>query len=153
GTRFMVDLDLLVPPGHDRRSYELLCQRGFAPFEDWDTAGHPHHWPKLKRPGDGLVVEIHRAPWSGGGTAETEAFFPSSTPSANIVGSASLPCTGHRLLHNAIHAFEGLFGWVALWDAHDVDNVIGSANLRQLLDFVELCFYRGREADWGWILA
>jgi Uncharacterised nucleotidyltransferase len=152
GTRFMVDLDLLVPPGQDRRSFELLCQRGFAPFEDWDTSGH-HHWPKLKRPGDGLVVEIHKAPWFGGGTAETEAFFASSTPIANIAGSASLPSTGHRLLHNAIHAFEGLFLWIALWDAHDLDKAIGCANLRQLLDFVEICFYRGREADWGWILA
>jgi hypothetical protein len=37
GTRFMVDLDLLVPPGHDRLSFDTLCAHGFVPVDDWDT--------------------------------------------------------------------------------------------------------------------
>jgi hypothetical protein len=162
GTRFMVDLDLLVPPGQDGISFDTLRGLGFVPAEGWDTEESTrffrsfHHWPKLTRPDDGLVVEIHRTPWLGGGTDEAEAFFASSTPiqSAAGAGNARLPCAAHRLLHNAVHAFEpGLFRCVAIWDDCDLDRAIGCTDLRQLLDFVELCSFRGDELDWGWLLA
>jgi len=153
GTRFMVDLDLLVPPGLDRLSFETLCRMGFVPAQATEIPGH-HHWPKLKRPHDGLVVEIHKTPWLGGGTAEAEAFFASSTLLANVAGSARIPCAGHRLLHNAVHAFqEKPFFCVAIWHPYDLDRAIGCADLRQLLDFVELCFYRSHELDWAGIRA
>jgi len=153
GARFMVDLDLLAPPGQDRISFDTLCQLGFVPEEGWDTDAH-HHWPKLTRPDDGLVVEIHKTPWMGGGAAAAEAFFASSTPIANAAGSGRLPCAAHRLLHNAVHAFfDSPFGYVAIWDAYDLDIAIGYTDLRQLLDFVELCTFRGNELDWGKVLA
>jgi hypothetical protein len=152
GTRFMVDIDLLAPLGQDRISFDTLCARGFVPTEGWDTDAL-HHWPKLTRPSDSLAVEIHKTPWLGGGTGETEAFFASSIPLVNITGNARLPCASHRLLHNAIHAFDGLFRYVALWADYDLDKMIGCVNLRQLLDFVELCSFRGDELDWGTILA
>ncbi len=153
GTRFMSDLDLLVPPGRDRLSFETLCQRGFVPAEaPWDMEAM-HHWPKLTRPEDGLVVEIHKTPWIGGGRAEAEAFFASSVPIANTAGNARLPCASHRVLHNAIHAFDGLYLDVSLWADYGLDKVIACTNLRQLLDLVELCVFRANELDWGWVLA
>jgi hypothetical protein len=156
GTRFMVDLDVLVPPGQDRISFDILCALGFVPEEGWDTDAH-HHWPKLTRPDDGLVLEVHKTPWAGGGTAEAEAFFAASLPIANVAGNGRLPCAGHRLLHNAIHAFDWTesspFGQAAIQHACDIDAAIGLTDLRQLLDFAELCSFRGSDLDWNWILA
>jgi len=42
GTRFMVDLDVLAPPGQDRLSFDLLSQQGFVPTEGWDTDAFHH---------------------------------------------------------------------------------------------------------------
>lgn len=108
GTRFMVDLDLLAPPGQDGISFDTVCQLGFVPAEDRDNDRSPHHWPKLSRPVDGsdngLAVEIHKTPWLQGGTAEAELFFAASIPLKSTAGNARLPCTAHRLVHNAVHA-------------------------------------------------
>jgi hypothetical protein len=150
GTRFMVDLDVLAPPGQDRLSYETLCRLGFVPAAGSDP-NQTHHWPKLTRPDDGLAVEVHRTPWVGGGAAEAEAFFASSVPIAGV--EARVPSAAHRLLHNAIHIYQGPFGFCAVWDAFDLDQAIGCVDLRQLLDFVELCAYRDHELDWSAILA
>lgn len=156
GTRVMVDLDVLVPPGQDRRCFDTLCGLGFVPAEDWDTERF-HHWPKLTRTGTGtdepLVVEIHKTPWLGGGSGENEAFFAASVPATNAAGNARLPCTAHRLLHNAVHMFEGQFEHYAVWQPGEIDDAIGCTNLRQLLDFVDLCWYRGDTCDWDWLLA
>jgi hypothetical protein len=153
GTRFMVDLDLLAPPGLDRLSFETLCRLGFVPAQTHEIDGL-HHWPKLTRPHDGLVVEIHKTPWLGGGAAEAEGFFASSIPIASVAGSALMPSAGHRLLHNAVHALQQEpFYCAAIWHAYDLNRAIGCADLRQWLDFVELCFHRGHELDWEWIVA
>ena len=65
-------------------------------------------------------------PWFGGGTAETDAFFVRRRRRSRI-SPAARPCRlpGIGCVHNAIHAFEGLFLWIALWDAHDLDKAIG----------------------------
>lgn len=156
GTRVMVDLDVLVPVGQDRLSFETLCNQGFVPATGWDTDRF-HHWPKLTRPaagpGDPLVVEIHKTPWLGGGAAEAEAFYAASVPTTTATGDARLPCAAHRLLHNAVHAFEGQFRHYAVWEPDEVDDAIGCTDLRQLLDFVDLCHHRGNASTWETLLA
>jgi hypothetical protein len=156
GTRVMVDLDVLVPQGQDRLCFDTLCGLGFVPEEDWDSDRF-HHWPKLTRTGGGedepLVVEIHKTPWLGGGIAETEAFFALSVPATRALGSARLPCTTHRLLLNAVHAFEGQFRHYAVSQPSEFDDAIGCTNLRQILDFVDLCSYRRDSFEWEGLLA
>ena len=159
GTRVMVDLDVLVPHGQDRLCFDTLCGLGFVPEEDWDTDRF-HHWPKLTRTGgeeeEPLVVEIHKTPWLGGGVAETEAFFAMSVPATRALGSARLPCITHRLLHNAVHAFgafEGMFRYYAVRQPSEFGIAIGCTNLRQLLDFVDLCSYRSDSFQWDGLLA
>ena len=156
GTRVMVDLDLLVPQGQDRRCFDTLCGLGFVPAEDWDTDRF-HHWPKLTRTPGGadepLVVEIHKTPWLGAGTEETAAFFDMSVPAEKAAGDVRLPCVAHRLLHNAVHAFEGQFRHYAVWHPGDLDDAVGCTNLRQVLDFVDLCTYRKGLFEWDALLA
>lgn len=156
GTRVMVDLDVLVQPGQDRLCFDTLCGLGFVPEEDWDT-DRSHHWPKLTRTGEEtdepLVVEIHKTPWLGGGHAETEAFFAASVPATKAAGNARLPCTAHRLLHNAVHVFEGQLRHYAVWQPGELDDAIGCTNLRQLLDFVDLCLLRADAFEWDMLLA
>lgn len=157
GTRVMVDLDVLVPHGQDRLCYDTLCGLGFVPEEGWDIDRVHHHWPKLIQAGgegeEPLVVEIHTTPWLGGGIAETEAFFAMSVPATRALGSALLPCTTHRLLHNAVHAFEGKLRRYAVRQPSDFGSAIGCTNLRQLLDFVDLCSYRSDSFQWDGLLA
>ena len=156
GTRVMVDLDVLVPTGQDRLCFETLCDQGFVPATGWDTDRF-HHWPKLARPAVGaespLVIEIHKTPWLGGGAAEAEAFYAASVPAITVAGDARLPCTAHRLLHNAVHALEGQFRYYAVWEPHELDDAIGCTNLRQLLDFVDLCHYRGDASTWDAVVS
>ena len=156
GTRVMVDLDVLVPPGQDRHCFDTLCGLGFVPEEDWDTDRF-HHWPKLTRidveTDEPLVVEIHKTPWLGGGAAEAVAFFAASLPATTAAGNARLPCAAHRLLHNAVHVFEGQFRHYAVWQPGELDDAIGCTNLRQVLDFVDLCSYRGDAFEWDGLLA
>jgi hypothetical protein len=154
GTRFMVDLDLLAPPGQDRLCYDTLHALGFVPH--LDTASS-HHLPKLTKPcaglDDGLAVEIHNTPWFGGGAAEAEAFFAASIRLENTVGQALLPCTVHRLLHNAVHTFH--HGGITYYGVSepDLDDAIGCTDLKQLLDFADLLGFRGDGIDWTWLRA
>ncbi|MGE0448731.1 MAG: nucleotidyltransferase family protein [Vicinamibacterales bacterium] len=151
GTRFMVDLDLLAPPGFDRPSFDILCGMGFAPDGDGDRR---HHCPRLRKriPGleDDLAVEVHRTPWIDGGPDVTAAFFAASQPIDEPTIAARLPCTIHRALNNVAHAFpgEGRFSYYAVLAPDDFDEAIGCTDLKQLLDFADLCRFRSDRFDW-----
>jgi hypothetical protein len=156
GTRFMVDLDVLVPQGQDRVSFDTLSRSGFVPEADGDRT---HHWPRLTKPfsglDDGLAIEVHRTPWFEGGVEETGALFAASVPIPGLEGGARLPCTMHRLINNVAHAFpaEGPFSYYAVSEPDDFDEAVGCTDLKQLLDFAELCHFRGDELDWDHVLA
>jgi len=152
GTRVMVDLDLLAPPGRDREAFELLVDRGYEPEPGWDTARH-HHWPKAKGPDHGVVVEIHKTPWAGGGAAELEVLFAAAVPSPAAQVRCLLPCTRHRLLHNAVHGLESALRHAAIWEADEPGRAVRFVNLRQLFDFAELAACRGDAIDWPQLLA
>jgi hypothetical protein len=158
GTRYLVDLDVLVPPGRDADCQQALCGLGFAPAPMWDSPEH-HHWPKLsRRAGEVLppvVVEIHRFPRLGGDVVETEDFFTHSIPWRLAGGvRCRLPSTLHRLLLNAMHAVsphEGELHW-AVVRAERTD-AVEQVNLRQLLDFAELAALRSDTFTWPALLA
>jgi hypothetical protein len=157
GTRYLVDLDLLVPIGRDEACQEALIAAGFSAAEAWDSPGH-HHWPKLRRSSeDGLppvVVEIHRYPRFGGNLRETREFLADSVAHAVPGGRCRLLSTTHRLLLNAVHALgpcEGGLHWAVLRaERHDA---IEQVNLRQLLDFAELATLRHDSFRWPDLLA
>ncbi len=155
GTRVMVDLDLLAPPGRDECSFDALVQEGFLPAPDWETELY-NHWPKLERTVDGLplVVEVHKSPWLGSGRGEAEAVWARSRPIADAAAPARLPCEAHRLIHNAAHAFtDAPFNRVAIYDPDEFDLVVGCTDLRQLHDFAELASLRSAVLDWPAIVA
>jgi hypothetical protein len=152
GTRVMVDLDLLVPPGRDREAFAFLIDRGYLPEPGLDVARH-HHWPKAQRPDDGTVVEIHKTPWYRGEAATTEAFFAAAVPIPTAEVQCLLPCTRHRLLHNAIHGVEAVLRHSFIWEADEPGRAVRFVNLRQLFDFAELAACRGHDVDWPLLLA
>lgn len=152
GTRVMVDLDLLVSPGRDGEAFAFLVDRGYVPEPDWDTERH-HHWPKAKGPDHGVVVEIHKTPWAGGGAIERECFLAAGVPIPVAGVQCLLPCTRHRLLHNAIHGVEGALRSAVTWEADDPGRAVRCVNLRQLFDFAELAACRGHDVDWPLLLA
>jgi|GEM_PF-1201523 len=157
GTRYLVDLDLLVPVGRDEACQEALIAAGFSAADAWDSPGH-HHWPKLRQSSaDGLppvVVEVHRYPRLGGNLRETAEFFAASVPHPVPGGCGRLPSTTHRLLLNAVHALgpcEGDLHWAVL--RAERRDAIEQVNLRQLLDFAELATLRRDSFRWPDLLA
>ncbi|MFM1997473.1 MAG: hypothetical protein RLZZ111_1860 [Planctomycetota bacterium] len=152
GTRVMVDLDLLVPSGRDQEAFAFLMDRGYEPEAGWNTERH-HHWPKAKGPGHGVVAEIHKTPWDGGGSGEAEAFFHAAVPCPAAGVQCLLPCTRHRLLHNAVHGVESALRHSFIWEADEPDRAVRFVNLRQLFDFAELAACRSDDIDWQLLLA
>ena len=171
GRRVMTDLDLLAAPGEAAQVAEEVLAEGFEPEDRIEP--YEIHGPKLHRPSDGACVEVHHIPWPGAGGPEVAALFRDSVPSGDDEIPVRMPCVRHRLLHNAIHAGHqdvmqlhgkagtvlarlsraGLAPLMNRWSDAEIELLIGSTELRQVLDFHELCIHRSAHLDWETILA
>jgi hypothetical protein len=124
-TRFMEDLDLLLPPAQTARAHRRLEALGFAASREF--GGDLHHGPIMREPRSGLQVEIHSRPMHFGRPSFTSALFEESvavTPQAGL--RVRVPGPVHQLLHNMIHAQESHAGFMR-----------GAADFRQLFEFGE----------------
>lgn len=165
GIRMMTDIDILSPIGQDKNTFEIIKSLGFMPSDDPLGVNH-HHWPKLKQVSNGMMIEVHKRPWDKSGTLEIQAIFDSSIPIIFNGVKLRIPSVKHRLLHNTIHAFTSLelrnllskklvleTMSIALhnpyqWSADELNQLIGSVELRQMLDFYELFEHKQREITW-----
>jgi hypothetical protein len=152
GVRYMTDLDVLVRPGQDQLAYAHLQTLGFLPEQTW-IPERCHQWPKLIRAEDGFGVEIHRAPWERAGAREAQALWQDAVRVADSPVPLFLPSITHRLVHNAIHGFtDWPFRYLAVWQPAAQARIVGSVDLKQLYDFVEICQLRPGELAWPEVL-
>lgn len=138
-TRFMEDIDLLLPPGESQAAQHALVAEGFEPTRFFPDYPDLHHGPVLSDPRSGLLVEVHHQPLQVDRPAFTAMLLAESHEIPIEPGlTVRAPGPHHQLLHNMIHAQESHFSFV-----------LGTTDLRQLFEFGEK-FRRFRSAvDWS----
>ena len=142
-TRFMEDIDLLLPLEQCRQAEALLLAQGYLPDGDHHTAGQDHHGPEFRDPSSGLRVEIHVWPIKFHRPAFLAAMLADATRLDLGCGlSVRVPSPRYQILHNMIHTQESHAAFV-----------LGLADLRQLYEFAEKCTAMGDSLDWPWMLA
>ncbi len=153
GTRYMHDLDLLVPEGREQACQELLIQAGFEASGYLFEPGF-HHLQKLVRPADQLMVEVHRFPWMHGDARAARCVIKAALPITVGAGRARLPSLMHRLLIHALHPFaDEPFRSLAYWHLYHPQVAIAAVDLKQVLDFAEFIAHRATSIHWPGLLA
>lgn len=135
--RILGDLDLLFRPGQAEAAQALLLRLGWILDPDTEPAPDDlHHLSRLVHPDQDLPIEVHRHPLHGSGEEWAHEFFEASVPAPDASIPVRLPCLHHRLLHNALHAFDNpdLLHWCS-WESTTSEPALPHADLRQLLDF------------------
>jgi hypothetical protein len=121
--RPMHDIDLLVPPEHAVRAYELLQQGGFARTRAFEhgleqTLAQDKHLPQLTS-ANGTVIELHMRCWPGPGPSPRPRDFLARTRRMADGDPVRYPAAADLFAHLVIHAaVEGRFdcGALALLD-------------------------------------
>ena len=145
GSRFMSDLDILLPPGTVAAGRELLLEQGYAvpeKYRDILPARNPHHDIPLYRPGDDCGIELHYKPlnFRAVGLFPAEVAFRDSHSVERLeisgLQASSLSAT-HKVLYGFAHS--------------EISHGFRKSDLldiRQMDYFVRLVHYYGSAIDW-----
>jgi hypothetical protein len=137
-TRFMEDLDLLVPLPQHARAHQVLSGLGFSPTSEANV----HHGPTLRDRDTGVVIEVHHRPMEFGRAAFTEQFLTDArTVTLDTGQTIKIPSPRHQILHNMIHAQESHGNYI-----------YGIADLRHLFEFAESCVRHVGDFEWPWLI-
>lgn len=139
GTRFMRDIDLLVPEADLEGAGAALAALGYQPMEVEEGA---HDEFRMMHPERPSMVEIHRSPLpdSLGQVLSAERMLSRRVPIAGFAGGAAFaPHPTDLVIHNAAHAMlhDRLYvrGELPLKDAYDL--ALMSERYRGVIDWDE----------------
>jgi hypothetical protein len=149
GSRFMWDLDLLVPEGQLECSVAALLEAGYAVppkyalVTDWSLC---HHMAPMIRPDGAAAVELHRRivkpKW---GVLSPEDIWRNAVPCStrHLPGAVAVVLEPtDELIHCFVHSQL----------CHD-NHACLRIDLRHLHHFAQLCHRHGEEIDWMRIAA
>ena len=147
GTRYIGDLDLLVPEDDLAAAADRLRSIGYEFHRPEDHAAEHHHLPVLWHPERPAAVELHRRV----GTGLPDRFLPASLILAEVrsTGAAGLaiPSPRCRLLHLLSHSHvRGAIGEPGFLFLRDFTEL---AVLKPLLDADDWAFTRARSESVG----
>lgn len=145
GSRFMSDLDILMPVGTVRAGQEQLAVQGyFVPkkYRDSLQGRDPHHAKPIYRDGDDCSIELHYKPlnYKAGGLLSAELAFSESNEIDSLkkqdLKARTLPPT-YKVLHCFAHS-EICHGYMK----NDALSIL------QMDYFVRLIHYYDSAIDW-----
>jgi Uncharacterised nucleotidyltransferase len=140
GSRYLCDLDLLVPAERLDEAAAALLTRGYQPDTSDAMARFRHHYPQLQRPGQSAPVEIHHS--IGSGVAGRILTGEEMLRDARVVewrgARVRLPSAEHLATHLIVHSQIHHGYRERIWPP-----------LRAMYDLVQLNEFYGRRLDWG----
>lgn len=145
GSRFMSDLDILMPDGTVPLGQQLLADQGYSvpeKYQDYPEVIDHHHATPIYKTGDDCAIELHYKPLSrtSGNLLSIADAFQDSQPVFKLIPdnlqALSLSPT-HKVLHCFIHS-EISHGY----------GKTDTLDIRQMDYFVRLIRYYRDEIDW-----
>ncbi len=104
GSRYLIDLDLLVPEAQAERAFQHLVENGYA-HDETDHFGHfRHHYPPLRRAS--VPIELHHKL----GLGPCESILPAGNVIENSIPiefeglRARIPSPAHLVTHLVMHS-------------------------------------------------
>lgn len=140
-SRYMEDVDILVPPIEYDLAESVVRREGFVAFSQHGPANH--HGPKLRDRETGIEIEIHRRPLKKERPEYVNGLSEEVLKIATDDGlRIAVPSPRYRLLHNMIHSQES-----------HANFALGTADLRHLFEFAEQFATQGNQLDWPWLVS
>lgn len=145
GSRFMSDLDILMPEGSIPIAKKLLFNQGYVVPEQYThIPEHPnaHHAPPIYKARNDCAIELHYKPlnYKSGNILSTNEAFKNGQPINNLqkysLNALTLSPT-HKVLHCFIHSEI----------SHGYANT-DTLDIRQMDYFVRLTHYYNDKIDW-----
>jgi hypothetical protein len=140
GSRYLCDLDLLVPADRLDEAAGTLLTRGYQPDTSDAMARFRHHYPQLQRLGHSAPVEIHHS--IGGGVVARMLTGDEILRDSRVVewrgARVRVPSPEHLATHLIVHSQIHHGYRERIWPP-----------MRAMYDLVRLNEFFGRRLDWG----
>jgi len=137
GSRMMVDIDFLVPPGTEETAWDVMAGIGYRAIDD-DDYSRAHQMNAIHREGAVATIEIHRTPGPQRTLLTVEDAYADSAMVAAEGGRCRVMSTDHGVRHALFHG-----------QVQDFHYWFARPQLRTLLDLRRYIETHGPEIDWA----